>query len=99
MLRNTMLVWVSTLRRAHERVSADIQAIESELCFNVDAAGDLTAEETDVLGWLLSETFEPDQFGARSFLAGGNGRTLVEVGPRLNFSSAWSTNAVSICRA
>ncbi len=87
------------LRRARERVSADLQAIESELCFNVDTDGDLTAEETEILGWLLSETFEPDQFGARSFLATGDGRTLVEVGPRLNFSTAWSTNAVSICRA
>ncbi len=87
------------LRRARERVSANIRAIESELCFNVEADGDLAAGETDVLTWLLSETFEPDQFGARSFLAGGDGRTLVEVGPRLNFSTAWSTNAVSICRA
>jgi len=87
------------LRRVRERVSAHIHSIESELCFNVDADGDLTAEETEVLGWLLSETFEPDQFGARSFLADGDGRTLLEVGPRLNFSTAWSTNAVSICRA
>ena len=27
------------------------------------------------------------------------GGTIVEVGPRLNFSTAWSANAVSICES
>merc|ERR1719443_717428 len=60
---------------------------------------------------LLSETFEPEQFSkANSFLLkdsqnkqsnGTNGHPppVVEVGPRQQFTSAWSTNAVSICEA
>jgi len=87
------------LKQASASISADIDGIEAELCFNVDADGELTPEEIGVLTWLLSETFEPDQFGRDSFLAAGNGGTLVEVGPRMNFSTAWSTNAVSICHA
>ena len=45
---------------------------------------------------LLSETFEPEQFGPASFL-GGRFATILEYGPRLNFETAWSSNAVEIC--
>ena len=87
------------LKRARERVSAAIDTIETELCFNVETNGELTPEEVGVLTWLLSETFEPDRFRDASFLEPRNNDALLEVGPRLNFSTAWSTNAVSICRA
>ncbi|KAJ8376320.1 hypothetical protein SKAU_G00069000 [Synaphobranchus kaupii] len=33
------------------------------------------------------------------FLKAGPGDRMVEIGPRLNFSTAWSTNAVSICQS
>jgi phosphoribosylformylglycinamidine synthase len=49
------------------------------------------------LRWLLAETFEPEKFGNRSALADLG--PLVEIGPNLNFETAFSTNAVSICRA
>jgi phosphoribosylformylglycinamidine synthase len=78
-------------------VSAEIRSIETEFCFNIDAAEQLTAEEMSKLGWLLRETFEPTQLGSRTFLDGGD--VILEVGPRMNFSTAWSTNAVSICHA
>jgi phosphoribosylformylglycinamidine synthase len=80
---------------ARKRVSHDIEDISTEYCFNVEAQGDLTAAERDTLGWLLRETFEPDGFGSRSFLGG----QVLEVGPRMNFTTAWSTNAVSVCHA
>ena len=51
----------------------------------------------DKLTWLLSETFHPEGFAPESFLS-GNGPVL-EVGPRMNFTTAWSTNAVGICHA
>ena len=94
------------LHRARERVSPRIEGIQSEICFNISATGEPSARDVEILSWLLGETFEPDQFGAASFLGptdgqpGANGAsTLLEVGPRLNFSTAWSTNAVSICHA
>jgi phosphoribosylformylglycinamidine synthase len=70
--------------------------VRSEYCFNVGLTGPLDKEELRALRWLLSETFEPDFFGETSFL-GEEG--VVEVGPRLNFQTAWSTNAVAVCRA
>ena len=85
------------LQTAQQRISADIQAIETEYCLNIEAAGELTADEFRVLTWLLSETFEPERFGRSSFLDPGG--LVLEVGPRMNFTTAWSTNAVAICHA
>lgn len=79
-------------------LSSQIREIDSEFCYNVLLSRELRKNETDVLLWLLSETFDPDGFGETSFLASKCDEVL-EVGPRLSFSTAWSTNAVSICRA
>jgi phosphoribosylformylglycinamidine synthase len=47
---------------------------------------------------LLRETFEPQQLTATSCFDGSeDSQAVVEVGPRTNFSTAWSTNATSIC--
>jgi len=86
------------LQRAQERISSDIHSLETEYCFNIDAGGELTSDESRILIWLLSETFEPELFGRSSFLDPEAG-VVLEVGPRMNFSTAWSTNAVSICHA
>ncbi len=75
-----------------------LESIDTEVCFNVDAAEELDAHRHDVLRWLLAETFEPQGFGPTSFLAPGD-NVVLEVGPRLSFTTAWSTNAVSVCRA
>lgn len=68
-----------------------------EYCFNIETSSPLTTEQLGTLRWLLSETFEQEWFGNSSLLGlDGQGR-LVEVGPRMNFETAWSTNAVAIC--
>ncbi|MBN1321537.1 MAG: phosphoribosylformylglycinamidine synthase [Thermoleophilia bacterium] len=69
---------------------------DTEWCFYVEADGSLGAQESAVLDYALSETFEPQQFGHRSFLE-GRFPTIIEYGPRLNFETAWSSNAVEIC--
>jgi phosphoribosylformylglycinamidine synthase len=85
------------LARAQQRASPAIRAITTEFCFNVDAGGALTDHERRSLEWLLGETFRPDGLAGHTFLGGG--QTVLEVGPRMNFTTAWSTNAVAICRA
>ncbi|TSN30209.1 Phosphoribosylformylglycinamidine synthase [Bagarius yarrelli] len=73
----------------------------TELCYNVEVNGSdcLSGEQKDVLCWL----FTPPQCSGLSdepnLEAIMPGESLVEIGPRLNFSTAWSTNAVSICRS
>ncbi|MEW6570465.1 MAG: phosphoribosylformylglycinamidine synthase [Nitrospirota bacterium] len=116
-----------------------IKDIETEYCFYVEVTDTLTDEELNTLRWLLAETFEPENFGDKSFLSsnppsppvskggqregrfskggqrerhltkeaarwdylvkGMRGDLIVEVGPRMNFTTAWSTNAVSVCHA
>ena len=71
-----------------------------EYCFNIETSSDLTGNEIGILTWLLSETFQQQNFSGHSFLekytAGGN---VLEFGPRLNFETAYSTNAVAICHS
>ncbi|HSL91470.1 MAG TPA: phosphoribosylformylglycinamidine synthase, partial [Candidatus Limnocylindrales bacterium] len=81
---------------ARKNVSPHIRGIETEYCFNIETTGPLTGAEIETLRWLLAETFEPDGFSPGSFLARGR---VLEVGPRMNFTTAWSTNAVSVCHA
>src|SRR5512143_3971451 len=91
------------LATARQKVSPAIRGIETEFCFNVAAERPLTADEIRLLRWLLAETFEPEKFSDNSFLKRPSSvvprPVILEVGPRMNFTTAWSTNAVSVCRA
>lgn len=86
------------LKKIGDKTSIKLIDIRSEFCFNIEVKGALTDLEINTLKWLLSETYEPEKFSETSFLGSGTGLVL-EFGPRMNFTTAWSTNAVSICRA
>ncbi|KAG5190290.1 CobB/CobQ-like glutamine amidotransferase domain-containing protein [Tribonema minus] len=86
--------------------AAGITSLDTEHCFNVEVTEPLSAAQTATLTWLLSETFEADKTAPTSFLAPSDGSdatasssSIVEVGPRLSFESALSSNARAICRA
>ncbi|KAG9466959.1 phosphoribosylformylglycinamidine synthase isoform X1 [Eleutherodactylus coqui] len=85
------------------RLSAaeSIRTVQRELCYNVSWTGDSppTSELMDTLRWLFSCPFDPQSISDTTFLHPEPSDLLVEVGPRLNFSTASSTNAVSICRS
>ena len=92
-------------------VASDINDIESEHCFNIEASTPITSEEMNTLRWLLAETFDMENFSGESFLSnktalpphpvlakgGSEEGVIFEVGPRMNFTTAWSTNVVSVC--
>ncbi len=84
------------LSLAKQSVSSSIEDIETEYCFNIETTASLSDEEVNILRWLLSETFEPENFAEESFILNP---LIIEVGPRMNFTTAWSTNAVSVCHA
>jgi len=86
------------LRTARERVGDVILDLDTEHCFNAALERPLDGPERRALDWLLAETFEPERYGPESFLANRPGE-LLEVGPRMRFTTAWSTNAVAVCRA
>ena len=68
-----------------------------EYCFNIETSAPLTADELSVMHWLLAETFETENFGEKSFLKPA--KNVVELGPRLSFETADSTNAVAVFHA
>ena len=84
---------------------AELTGIETEFAFYIDLAPgsswtSIGEEKRATLSWLLAETFEPSNLSRASFLlpAARAGAVIVEVGPRLSFTSAWSSNACSICK-
>ncbi|MDD5289266.1 MAG: phosphoribosylformylglycinamidine synthase, partial [Dehalococcoidales bacterium] len=68
-----------------------------EYCFNIETLAPLSADEFVTLRWLLAETFEMQNLRDNSFLEPV--KNIIELGPRLNFETAYSTNAVAICHA
>ena len=97
-------VTLSKLKSACARL--DVAGLSTEICFNVSIQGNERLNETELknLLWLLTNSFEEENVRQSSFLdeskaAEHGSKVLIEIGPRLNFSTAWSTNAVSICRS
>jgi len=88
---------------SRQKVSPDIADIETEYCFNIEITDSLAEEDANILRWLLAETFEPANISDKSFLTPDSSPRapyeIIEVGPRMNFTTAWSTNAVSVCHA
>lgn len=82
------------LKALAEKGYHDIEDIESEYCFYIEVIDELTDKEIEILSWLLRETFEPGNLSQNSFL---RNKDVLEIGPRLNFTTPWSTNAVSVC--
>ncbi|MCK4355098.1 phosphoribosylformylglycinamidine synthase [Candidatus Parcubacteria bacterium] len=69
---------------------------ELEYCFNVEVSKKLTQSQKFVLKQILSDGFLSDSVKTKSSLDFKN-KKIIEIGPRLNFATAFSTNAVSIC--
>lgn len=94
----------SVAMRAAVAAAGEGATVAREDCFNVLLAGGadaLSDAGRGVLEWLLAETYEPTSLRTAPHLVapGGAGGAVLEVGPRLNFQTAWSSNAVSICAA
>jgi len=67
-----------------------------EYCFNIETSTPLNDTELQHLKLVLADGFLAETVAAAPNLTGPR---VVEVGPRMNFATAWSSNMVSICRA
>ena len=75
----------------------DLANLSLETCFYIETSAPLSGDDETKLRWLLTETFDPAGLSDRPFVTGDSYPTIIEIGPRLNFETAWSSIAVSIC--
>lgn len=68
---------------------------KEEHCFNIETSTALSKNEILKLSQLLAEGFITERINAKNKLT----KNVVEIGPRLNFATPFSTNAVSICES
>ena len=80
-----------SIKHLYRRVDAG-----REYCFNIALSEQLSEEELDCLRLILADGFLIETVSEEASLTG---ERVVEVGPRLNFATAWSSNLVSICQA
>ncbi|KAH9424854.1 hypothetical protein DERP_012341 [Dermatophagoides pteronyssinus] len=79
-----------------------IKSIKTEFCFNIEQQAQLSSDELSKIEWILTPDFNVklnrESSRLRSLNSSSKNTILIEIGPRLNFSTALSTNAVSICK-
>ena len=69
---------------------------QMEFCFNIESSAPLNPTELTQMHLLLADGFIRETVRTVPNLEGSR---VVEIGPRLNFATAWSSNMVSICQA
>ncbi|XP_078326512.1 phosphoribosylformylglycinamidine synthase-like isoform X4 [Crassostrea virginica] len=83
-------------------IGDDLLKVQMETCFYIQittSESELDLETFSRLEWILSTPFQKNDVRKTSAFEKVNGNTkLIEIGPRLNFSTPFSTNAVSICQ-
>ncbi|XP_078050163.1 phosphoribosylformylglycinamidine synthase [Augochlora pura] len=81
-------------------LSQSIIGLDTELCYYIETKESLSDEELKLLKWILIPPFEKHSLKSDSVLDHkSDGSLVIEIGPRLNFSTAFSSNAVSICKS
>lgn len=81
-----------------QTVCSAVVAIDTELCYHVEVVKALNQIELKTLKWILQDSLTPTSLLQSPHLKPLTDQLLIEVGPRFNFSTAISTNAVSICK-
>jgi phosphoribosylformylglycinamidine synthase len=67
-----------------------------EYCFNVETSAPLNSNELSILRQLLADGFVSKSISTKPI--NPDGHDVVELGPRMNFATAYSTNIVAICQ-
>ncbi|ENN76633.1 hypothetical protein YQE_06853, partial [Dendroctonus ponderosae] len=81
-----------------QKVSAAVEELDTELCYHVEVSKPLSSAELKTLQWILQDSLTTAKLSEKSLVKPSANQVLIEVGPRFNFSTAYSTNAVSICQ-
>ena len=90
-----------------QKISPRVSWLATETCFYIQLNDGckLSVEDEKKLLWVLASPFDEKNISKSSYLDDKSIQDperryiTLEIGPRLNFSTAWSTNAVSICHS
>ena len=85
------IIMSSVIKQLYRKMSAQM-----EYCFNIESSVPLNSEALSQLKLLLADGFISSTVSEQAFFSGSK---VLEVGPRLNFATAWSSNMISICQA
>ncbi|CAK0823636.1 unnamed protein product [Prorocentrum cordatum] len=88
---------VQRLLKSVQDVGVPAAAFATEFCFNVASGAPLSGDDMAKVKWCLAEGGHA--ISAETRLRPTGHDFVVEVGPRMNFTTAWSTNCVSVLRA
>uniref|UniRef100_A0AAG5CS52 Phosphoribosylformylglycinamidine synthase n=1 Tax=Anopheles atroparvus TaxID=41427 RepID=A0AAG5CS52_ANOAO len=82
-----------------KEVNSSVQSLQTEKCFYVqnNRFKQLPADVDLKLQSILKEVDAVQQLAGQTTLVAGPTQVTIEIGPRFNFSTASSTNSVSIC--
>ncbi|XP_006863468.1 PREDICTED: phosphoribosylformylglycinamidine synthase [Chrysochloris asiatica] len=89
------------IQRKLQEQLPELQGVKMELCYNVDWTAESlpSTEEMKKLKWLFGCPLLLDDVAHESWFLPCPNDLVLEVGPRLNFSTPTSTNIVSVCLA
>ncbi|KAL0104733.1 hypothetical protein PUN28_016396 [Cardiocondyla obscurior] len=80
-------------------IETSVTNLETESCYYVEVLESLQEDEIRILKWILSSPCDQESLRCDSVFDDTQDHAVViEIGPRLNFSTAFSTNVVSICQ-
>lgn len=84
-----------------KKVDQNVAELLTELCYHVEfSQKNVENQEKSTLEWILSSPLNPQNLTTLSKLKGPSGQhVIIECGPRFNFSTSESSNAVSICHS
>ncbi|XP_054160754.1 phosphoribosylformylglycinamidine synthase-like [Oppia nitens] len=95
-----------TLAKLKTTIAKNVTSIQTEFCYYVGINGFLNESDQRKVEWILSPTFDSTLAKSTSLAVAVDDKSsakkcllFIEIGPRLSFSTAFSTNAVSICAA
>ncbi|GBL93931.1 Phosphoribosylformylglycinamidine synthase [Araneus ventricosus] len=81
-------------------LNANVEKIISEFCYYIQTDRNLNDDEIKKLKWLLQSGGTLSTTSNFAEVTGVDPKQItLEIGPRLNFSTPWSTNAVSVCNS
>ncbi|XP_056013260.1 phosphoribosylformylglycinamidine synthase-like isoform X2 [Ostrea edulis] len=90
-----------TYQKMKSIIGDDLHKVQIETCYYIQfSSDDVDLETYSKLVWILSTPFRENDITRKSSFEQPKGNTcLIEIGPRLNFSTPFSTNTVSICKS